>query len=139
MVFYSMILIAVTILMVRFIDLQILQESIYREKSKENSVKKETQIPVRGLIYDRNRTLIADNRPSFSLYLIPAQTKPYTISYLSRALNIDEKDIKKKFRRSRRFQPIKIARHIDYKTLIVLQENKLDLPGLEWKVEPKRN
>lgn len=139
MMFYGLILVSSVILMLRFFDLQIMQENIYREKSNENSVKKETQIPVRGLIYDRHGQLIADNRPSFSLYLVPAQTTPSTVSFLANALQVEEKEIKKKFRRSRRFQPVKIARYVDYKTLTLLQENKLDLPGLEWKVEPKRN
>ncbi len=137
--FYGVIFCAAMLLALRFFDLQILQENLYREKSNEYIVKKETQIPVRGLIYDRNGTLIVDNRPSFSLYLIPAQTTPYTVEFLANSLNLTKEDIRKKFRRSRRFQPVKIARYVDYKTLTILQENRLFLPGLEWNVEPKRN
>ena len=138
-VFQGIVSLALLLLAGGFYNLQILQGNIYRGKSEENSVKKETRIPVRGLIYDRNGELITDNRPSFSLYLVPAQTTPATISALSQILNIDEAQIKKNFRRARRFQPVKIARYVDMTTLIRLQENKLDLPGLEWKVEPKRN
>lgn len=139
LVFQGIVLAALLILAGGFYNLQILQGNIYRGKSEENSVKRETRIPVRGLIYDRNGELITDNRPSFSLYLVPAQTTSTTISTLSKILNIDETQIKKNFRRARRFQPVKIARYVDMTTLIRLQENKLDLPGLEWKIEPKRN
>jgi penicillin-binding protein 2 len=139
LVFYGGILLVVLILTGGFYNLQILQENVYSGKSEENSVKRETQIPVRGLIYDRNGRLIVDNRPSFSLYLVPAQTTSQTTSALSEILGIDENQIKKNFRRSRRFQPIKIARYVDMSTLTILQENKLYLPGLEWKVEPKRH
>jgi penicillin-binding protein 2 len=138
-VFYGGILLAVLVLLGGFYNLQILQESIYSGKSEENSVKRETQIPVRGLIYDRNGRLIVDNRPSFSLYLVPAQTTPQTISTLSEILGVNESQFKKNFRRARRFQPIKIARYVDISTLTKLQEDKLNLPGLEWKVEPKRH
>lgn len=138
-VFYGGILLAVLVLLGGFYNLQILQESIYSGKSEENSVKRETQIPVRGLIYDRNGWLIVDNRPSFSLYLVPAQTTPQTISTLSEILGVNESQFKKNFRRARRFQPIKIARYVDISTLTKLQEDKLNLPGLEWKVEPKRH
>lgn len=138
-VFYGFTLLAVLVLAGGFYNLQILQENLYSGQSEKNSVKRETQIPIRGLIYDRNGELIADNRPSFSLYLVPAQTTPQTISTLSRMLNIEEKQITRNFRRARRFQPIKVARYVDMVTLTRLQENKLDLPGLEWKVEPKRN
>lgn len=138
-VFYGTISLATVILLLGFYNLQILQENVYREQSIKNSVKVETKVPVRGLIYDRNGRLIADNRPSFSVYLVPANTSDQTLSRVAEVLELDPLDIRKKFRRSRRFQPVKVARYVEREKLIRLQENKLDLPGLEWRVEPRRN
>jgi len=129
----------ILILLVRFLSIQIISGDLYELKSIENSVKIETKFPVRGNIYDRNGLLIADNRPAFSLYLVRSRTNSYTISRLGSILDLDLDDIEKKLRQGGPFQPVKIARHIDQVTLTTLQENILELPGLEWKVEPKRH
>ena len=138
-VFFVASILLVAILLFRFFTLQIMSGEIYQQKSFENSVKIETRFPVRGNIYDRNGILIADNRPAFSLYLIRARTKPQTIETVSNTLNLNESDLQKKMRTAGYFQPLKIIRQVDQFTLTNLQENVLDLPGLDWKVEPKRN
>ena len=53
-VFYSLIILPFLTLSSGFFNLQVLQESVYQQKSSQNSVKIEMQTPVRGLIYDRN-------------------------------------------------------------------------------------
>lgn len=139
LIFYLVCLFAILVLAIRFFSLQIIHGELYRQQSLENSIKIETKFPVRGNIYDRNGLLIADNRAAFSLYLVRARTAPRTIDFLSQLLKLDKEDIKKKLHRSGPFQPVKIARHVDQVTLTVLQENILDLPGLEWKIEPRRH
>lgn len=122
-----------------FFKLQVLNVDKYREQSYKNSIRAVTQFPVRGNIYDRDGRLIVDNRPAFSLYLIPAQTRPETIDKLSKILHLKIEKIRKKLRRSGRFQAVKIASFVKQKTLIELLENSLEYPGLEWKVEPRRH
>lgn len=138
-VFYFFILVVVGILAIRFFSVQIISSESYEQQSLENSIKIETKFPVRGNIYDRNNLLIADNRPAFSVYLVRSRTKSQTIESLSSILGIDKNEIQKKLQRGGPFQPVKIARHVNKVTLTTLQENILDLPGLEWKVEPKRH
>ncbi|MFQ5585082.1 MAG: penicillin-binding transpeptidase domain-containing protein, partial [Calditrichia bacterium] len=138
-VFFTLSLAIIVVLALRFFSLQIVSGEIYKKKSIENSVKIETKLPVRGNIYDRNGKLIADNRPAFSLYLVRSRTRPGTIKKLVTTLNLDEKDIRKKLKRAGYFQPVKVARHVKRVALTEFQENILDLPGLEWKIEPKRN
>lgn len=138
-VYYFFILTVILVIFARFFSIQIVSGELYEQKSLENSVKIETKFPVRGNIYDRNGLLIADNRPAFSLYLVRSRTNANTISRLSSLLDLDSGEIQKKLRQGGPFQPVKIARYVDQVTLTTLQENILDLPGLEWKVEPKRH
>lgn len=133
------IFVIIVIILVRFFSIQIISGGLYEQKSLENSIKIETKFPVRGNVYDRNGLLIADTRPAFSLYLVRSRTNSNTISRLSSILDLDSNDIQKKLRQGGPFQPVKIARHVDQVTLTTLQENILGLPGLEWKVEPKRH
>ncbi len=137
--YISVLVLFFLVLTVQFYRLQISHSSIYFEKSYQNSVKMVTRLPVRGNIYDRNGQLIVDNRPAFSLYLIPAETTEHTLEIISSISNIPKDDIKKELRKSGRFQPVKVMRQVDLKKLIWIQENIIDLPGVEWKVEPKRH
>ena len=99
MTFYVMIIAAMLILTVRFYNLQVLDEDIYRQKSEANSVKKETQIPIRGLIYDRDGRLITDNRPAFSIYVVPAMINKNesALDLLASLLDLDPVKIKRNF------------------------------------------
>ena len=138
-IFYLVSSLIVIVLAARFFSLQIISGELYQQQSLENSVKIETKFPVRGNIYDRNGKLIADNRPAFSVYLVRSRTNSQTIEFVSSILNIDKDEIQEKLKQGGPFQPVKIARHVNQVTLTTLQENILDLPGLEWKVEPKRH
>ena len=140
-VFYFIISASMLVLVLRFFSLQVLDQEIYRLQSEANSVKKEVQLPIRGQIYDRNGALITDNRPAFSIYVIPAQIQKNqeALQLLAEILETDVQSIKKNFNRYRRFQPVKIARYVSLEKLAAVQANKLFLPGVEWRVEPKRN
>ena len=138
-VLYGVTIAIMVILASRFYYLQIYQQDIYKEKSSKNSVRVLTELPVRGNIYDRNGLLIADNRPSFSLYLIPGQTTRHTIKEMVRLFNLNEKKLRQRLRRAGKFQPVKIARAVDPQTLAYIQENAIDLPGVHWQVEPARH
>ncbi|MFZ0390429.1 MAG: penicillin-binding protein 2 [Calditrichia bacterium] len=126
-------------LVYRFYDLQIEEVTLYSQKSLQNSVRMITRTPVRGNIYDRNGRLIVDNRPAFSLYLVRSETTDKTIAAISRLSGQPEDEIKKKLRQAGPFQPVKVIRQVDAETLTWIQENITDLPGVEWKTEPKRH
>ncbi len=138
-IFYAVLVSVFLLLSVGFFRLQISNVTFYSQKSLQNSVKIVTRTPVRGNIYDRNGVLVVDNRPAFSLYLIPNETTTQTVRIISRLCNIPEKEIIRKLRKAGKFQPVKIVRQVDLKTLTWVQENILDLPGVEWKTEPKRH
>ncbi|ERP38988.1 penicillin-binding protein 2 [Chitinivibrio alkaliphilus] len=59
-------------LLVRIAYIQIHLGEKYLRLSKENRFSREMLRPERGLIYDRMGRIIAQNRPSYSLYITPA-------------------------------------------------------------------
>jgi penicillin-binding protein 2 len=59
------------ILMARLFYLQVMKYDLYQTKADENRVMLMTDPPPRGLIYDRNGVVLADNRPIHSLTVIP--------------------------------------------------------------------
>jgi penicillin-binding protein 2 len=136
---YSVLILVFFILALQFYRLQISQASIYYQKSFQNSVKMVTRFPVRGNIYDRDGTIIVDNRPAFSLYLIPASVTDNTLEKVSHLSKIPVDEIRSEIEKAGKFQPVKVMRQVDIKKLTWIQENILDLPGVEWKTEPKRH
>ncbi len=137
--FYAVMTVLFLVLGFQFFNLQISQSTHYSEKSLENSVKMVTQFPVRGNIYDREGRMIVDNRPAFSLYLIPAESTDETVQIIADLLGIPAEEIRQQFKTSGKFQPVKVMRDVDIEKLTWIQENILELPGVEWKSEPKRH
>ncbi|MCK4597697.1 penicillin-binding protein 2 [bacterium] len=131
-----------SVLAIRLFDLQVVRASTYRRLSEENRIR---LIPVdapRGHILDRHGEVLVCNRPSYVVSILPFMLKEMerTIQRLSRILNVDPQEIVEKVsqRRWNRFAPVKIKRDIDFKTLAIIQEHKLDLPGVIYQVEPRR-
>src|SRR5918996_3559912 len=69
----SMIIIglAASLLLGRLAYIQILRHDHYTTLSRGNRVKILPIPPTRGLIYSREGTLLAENRPAFSLEIVP--------------------------------------------------------------------
>ena len=59
----------------RMAFLQITQFDLYAGKSENNRVQLKTVEPIRGLIFDRNGVLLAENLPSHSLTIVPERVK----------------------------------------------------------------
>ena len=63
------------ILVANLYNIQVNQYQDYKTRSNDNRIKVVPIAPNRGLIYDRNGVLLAENRPVFSLEIIPEKVK----------------------------------------------------------------
>src|SRR3954468_23977152 len=61
------VMLLICVLVARLYFLQVIQYEYHSTLSENNRVHVQPIPPSRGLIYDRNGVVIADNRPSFSL------------------------------------------------------------------------
>lgn len=68
------VLLLLSILVSRLVILQIYQYDLYKTLSLNNQVRIVPVTPPRGLIFDRNGILLAENMPAFSLELTPKRT-----------------------------------------------------------------
>ncbi len=91
----------------RYYNLQITDYENYRTQSESNRVKLEPLPPKRGLIYDRNGVLLADNRPSFTLSIIRERVPDLeaTLEQLQAMLPITEGELEKFHERLQRRRP----------------------------------
>ena len=92
---FGVLVILMLLLVARFFYLQILQHDIYATLSDKNRIQIQPLAPVRGLIYDRNGELLADNIPSFNLTIAPERVADLdqTLAHLGSILSLTEEDI----------------------------------------------
>ncbi len=138
---YAFIALMMMLFLGRLYQLQLIYRDEYGKKSQENSVRIIPKEPVRGYMYDRNNELVVDNRPSFTVTLMPYEFDKATIGYLSRTLSLDTAFIQERLKRGEQyswFAPVKIKRDIDFRELSTLEENHDRLPGVDFQIESKR-
>ena len=91
-------LLVVALLALRLWHLQIREGPYYRDLSENNRTRSVILEPARGLIFDRNGVLLANNVPSFSLYvsLEDVKDREVLIDELSALIGIDPELVRKK-------------------------------------------
>ena len=72
--FFVVVVLCVCILVARFVQLQIYEHESYQSRSDKNRIQVQPLAPPRGLIYDTNGILLADNRPSSALGIVVERT-----------------------------------------------------------------
>src|SRR3989337_2041166 len=91
-------LLVVALLGLRLWHLQIREGPYYRDLSENNRTRSVLLEPARGLIYDRHGVLLANNVPSFSLYVTLEDVKDREglVQNLADLLGLDPVMIRKK-------------------------------------------
>jgi penicillin-binding protein 2 len=67
------VLLLTSALVYRLVELQIVDHQLFAEMSQGNRLRIEPLAPTRGLVYDRNGKVLAENLPAWELVLIPEQ------------------------------------------------------------------
>jgi penicillin-binding protein 2 len=137
-VYTAIVVIFFVILYIGFFQIQVAGSERYYEMSLDNSIRQLKEYPERGIIRDITGRILVDNRPSFIVSVIPRQLSAETLFRLAAILKEDQESIKEKIRGKYTFRPVIIMRDLDYQTVVTLEEQRLDLPGVLLEVESKR-
>ncbi|WP_455199471.1 penicillin-binding protein 2 [Kaarinaea lacus] len=126
----------VLVLMGRLVDLQILEHNTYKVLSDQNRVNIRPVPPTRGLIYDRNGILLAQNLPSYSLEIIPEQVEDLdkTILELSELIDIQDDDIdnfRARLKTTRRHKPISLRTRLSDEEVARIAVNRHRFNGVD--------
>jgi len=124
------------LLLSRLVYLQFFEFSHYSSLSDNNRVRLTPLVPNRGLIYDRNGVVLAENRASYQLELIPEQVKdmPATLQGLGEIVELDEDTLQrfeKLLKRSRRFEWVPLRTKLSEEEVARLAVNRHRFPGVE--------
>ncbi len=139
-----LVFILIGILLLRLINLQILNHSHFTTLSRDNRVKLEPLPPTRGLIYDRNGTILAQNLPTHSLEITPEQVDDLdqTIHSLGQIVEITEDDLKRFTRlrkQRRRFDSIPLRVRLNEDEVARIAINQHLFPGVHIRAKLLRD
>jgi len=123
------------VILTRYYSLQVTQYEAYRTQSERNRVQLQPLPPRRGLIYDRNGVLLADNRPSYMLSVVRERVGDLdaTLAELQKLLPISPSDLenfRKKLYRSRPYEPVPLRFRLTEVERARLAVDRFRLPGV---------
>lgn len=124
------------IVIFRLVYLQVFEYEHFDYLSNRNRVDIEPLPPQRGLIYDRNGVLLAENIPTFSLEMVPEKVPNVdeTLKELSKLLALSDEDIeafKDRVKRQRRFHHVVIRQRLTEEEVARFSANRYRFPGVD--------
>ena len=134
----SLVLLAFAVLFARFVWLQVIQHEYYRTRAEDNRISLVPIIPNRGVIVDRNGTVMARNYSAYTLEITPGKVADLdaTIDELARVIDIQPKD-RKRFRKlldeSKNFESLPIRTRLSDQEVARFIARRYAFPGVEIK------
>ena len=106
-----------------------------------NAVRERPVQAARGAIYGRDGTLLADNRPSYTIMLTPRYFDRSKVPLLADLLRVPDSTVQRKLREARNwnaFRPSRSFRGVSFETFSRVQEHQHELPGVSHEIELRR-
>jgi penicillin-binding protein 2 len=124
------------VLFSRLLYLQVIEHEHFTTLSEDNRVKLRAIAPSRGLIYDRNGIILAENLPSYRLEITAEQVNdiPSTLAALEEIIHIREVDrsrFEKLLRRKPRFEAVPLRFHLSDEEVARFSVNRHRFPGVD--------
>ena len=128
----------------RLIYLMVIESDELSLRSVNNTLRTQSIPAPRGLIFDRNIEVIAENKPKFQLEMVPEQVNKLesSLMYLTELGILDENEIsaiEQRVRRNYQFKSIVIKRDLDEKEMAIFANNRMLLKGFDIKSRLTRN
>ncbi|NIO04164.1 MAG: penicillin-binding protein 2 [Proteobacteria bacterium] len=124
--------------------LQIIRGEEFSRLAQNNRIRIRRVPASRGMIFDRNKKILVDNRPSFQVSLIPEDIDDVdqVVSRIGSVLNLEEEGLKSRVTHQnhrRPFYPVLIKKDIPRRELAIFETHKMDLPGMVIDAVPRRS
>ena len=135
-----LIIVISSILTIQLFNLQVLNKK-NRDVSSKASVQKIYNFPERGYLYDRNNKLIVSNQPYYDLLIVPNDVNINDSIKIANDLGISVKDFNTKYKKARKFSPLKASIFISSLTkeeYAKIQEKMWKLSGFFVQKNSKR-
>lgn len=134
---FVFVLMLMLVLIGRVYYLQVIEHDRYAAISEKNRVQLQPVAPRRGLIYDRNGILLADNQPNFSVTLLKEEIHDLdaTLTALGELIELSERDIERFKRRleqrRRPYETVPLRFDLSEEEIARISLNYYRLPGVQ--------
>jgi penicillin-binding protein 2 len=133
---FVLLLLGLGLLVSRYVLLQVTRHDEFAMRSTNNSVKPRVIPPARGLIYDRNGVLLADNVPAFRLEVVPDKIgdMPALLAELGKVVPLGQDDLdafRKQLQQSRRFDSVPLKMRLTEDEIDRFAVNRWRFPGVD--------
>jgi penicillin-binding protein 2 len=124
------------ILVARLFYLEVLRHEHFTTLSTNNRVSLQPIAPTRGLIYDRNGVLLAQNLPTYSLEIVQERVKDLeaTLKSITKLIDVSDDDLQRfrdELKHSRRFEAVPLRFRLSDEEVALIAVNNYRLPGVE--------
>lgn len=134
---FLVVLVLFGILLYRFYDLQLVNYQHYVTRADSNRIQVQPIPPTRGLIYDRNGILLADNRPSYTLSIVKERAADLeaTLDTIAELIALEESDraafYKGLKQRRRPYEAVPLRYRLTEDEIATIAVNEYRLNGVE--------
>ncbi len=134
----------IILLISRLTYLQLMNHDHFTTLSQKNWLDLVPLEPTRGLIYDRNGVLLAENIPIYSLDIIPNKiiNMPKTLSEIAKIIPISDDDIAqfhRELKQHRRFDEVTLKLKLSEEEVARFSEMQYHFPGVKIKARLMRH
>lgn len=124
----------VSLIISRLAYLQIIKHGHFTTLAQDNRLKVVPIAPTRGLIYSRDGHILAENRPSFALEMVPERVEDVQSSLTALAILLQLNDaererINEALKRARGFDSVAIKTGMDEREVAIFSVNRHRFPG----------
>src|SRR6478736_1964648 len=124
-----------SVLAVSFWVIQIAQHEKYAELAENNNQRTLALRAPRGVVFDRDGTVLVENRHSYSISILREHTKDlnHTIQLLASLLGFEERGVREIVDRHRReptYRPITIVQDATLQQVAAVTARRLELPDV---------
>lgn len=133
---FILVIFALLGLMSRYYFLQVTEHDRFTALSDKNRIQLQPVAPTRGLIYDRNGVLLADNQPSYSVTLLKEEVSDLdsTLIQLQTLIPITDRQVerfRKRLKQRRRpFESVPLRFRLTEEEIALISVNYHRLPGV---------
>lgn len=131
----------VVALISRLVYLQIYQGEYFSKLADGNRIRLVSTSAPRGIIYDRNGVQLVNNRPAFTVELLPSlePVSPEVVARLATLLNISVDEINEKISHHSGFDPVTLKIDVPPEIVTIIEEQQDLYPGVFIDTKPVRN
>lgn len=142
-VLFVIVLVCTFVLVGRLWYLQLAKGEYYARLADGNRMRQLRLLPPRGEIIDRNGEVLVRSKSAFTISVVPGglgQAGDSSLHILCDVLDLSVEELEEALEKGKGFpyEPVRIIQDVPPETVIAIEENRMNLPGIFIEEEPVR-